>query len=272
MILIVNVPISFSSLKKDLGRAIETDQLSLYYQPQIDMKHRYIVGIEGLVRWNHPNYGLIPPSSFIPMAEENGLIVQLGLWVMREGCRANHRFAARGLPPLFISINISPNQLNSPAFLEDLYRVIQETGVDPQFLELEITESMELERVDQVSRKLREVRNLGIRIAIDDFGAGLSNYHRMHQLPIDRLKLDRSLIRNIHTDDNQRFIVSAIILLANRRGIDVIAEGVEHAEQEKVLLELGCSVAQGFYYGQPMTCSQWEQYYSHHLGLNLFVI
>ncbi|NOU63570.1 EAL domain-containing protein [Paenibacillus sp. LMG 31461] len=272
MIPIVHVPISVSSLKKDLARAIVTDQLSLYYQPQIEMKHRHIVGIEGLVRWNHPNYGIVPPSTFIPIAEENGLIVQIGLWVMREGCMAHQRFAALGLPPLSFSINISPTQLNCPSFLEDLYRIIRETGVDPRFLELEITESMELDQVDQISRKLRKVREMGIRTAIDDFGVGLSNYHRLRQLPIDRLKLDRSLIRNIHTEYNQRFIVSAIILLANRLGIDVIAEGVEHGEQEKVLLEVGCSLAQGFHYAQPMTCSQWEEYYAQHLGLNLYAI
>ncbi|WP_189015489.1 putative bifunctional diguanylate cyclase/phosphodiesterase [Paenibacillus marchantiophytorum] len=255
-----------------MARAIESDHLSLYYQPQVEMKNRHIAGIEGLVRWNHPNYGVVPPSSFIPIAEENGLIVQLGLWVMREGCMANHRFTALGLPPLPVSINISPIQLNSPAFLDDLHRIIQETGVDTQLLELEITESVEINKVDRISRMLRKVRNMGIRTAIDDFGAGLSNYHRLRHLPVDRLKLDRSLIRDIHTSDNQRFIVSAIILLANRMGIDVIAEGVEQAEQERVLLELGCSLAQGFYYGQPMTCSQWENYYSHHLGLNLYSI
>lgn len=270
--MIISAPIVPCDLEKHLERAIESDQMSLYYQPQIDINNQQIIGVEALVRWIHPEWGVVPPSSFIPLAEENGLIVQLGLWVLREGCMANHRFAALGLPPLPVSINVSPLQLNSPVFLSDLYRIIKETNVNTRLLELEITESAAIERVNVISRKLREVREMGIRMAIDDFGAGLSNYHRLRRLPVDRLKIDRSFIRDIHTDDNQRFVVSAIIRLAKRIGMEVIVEGVEQAEQERALLEIGCCYAQGFRYGHPMTRSQWAEYYARHLGLNLYSI
>jgi diguanylate cyclase (GGDEF)-like protein/PAS domain S-box-containing protein len=234
-------------IENDLRRAIERDQLRLVYQPIVSLRDESIVGVEALIRWNHPQRGLIPPSEFIPVAEENGLIERIGRWVLEGACRqAVHWAAARpDAAPVAMAVNLSPLQLSNRQFPETLSEVLQSSGIDPAWLSLEITETLLLDEADTIIDTLRAVKALGVRLVLDDFGTGYSSLSYLTRLPLDALKVDRSFVRSLaETSDNA--ITQAIIAMARALSLDVVGEGAETEAQVAELRALGCDLAQGY--------------------------
>lgn len=246
------------TLESSIRKAMQNNEFLLHYQPQIDVETGRIIGTEALIRWNHPTLGLIPPGKFIPIAEETGLIVPIGEWVLRTACKQNMEWIAKGIPPMKISVNLSTRQFLKRNLVETVHNILRETGHDPKYLELEITESMTMD-VNFAVEVLGEFKKLGIPICIDDFGTGYSNLYYMKLFSIDRLKIDQSFIRDIMTDSIDADIVSTIIAMAYNLGIDVIAEGVETEEQLNYLKRLKCREVQGYYYHRPLPAEQLEQ-------------
>ncbi|MFC3803532.1 EAL domain-containing protein [Cohnella sp. GCM10012308] len=246
------------TLENSIRKALQQGEFVLYYQPQIDMLSGRIIGTEALVRWNHPTLGLLPPAKFIPIAEETGLIVPLGEWVLRTACLQNQVWRERGFAPMSVSVNLSSRQFSKHDLVETIKEILLETRIDPQYLELEITESMTM-NVDVAIEVLGKLKELGIHLCIDDFGTGYSNLYYLKLFSIDRLKIDRSFVRDIMTDSNDADIVATIIAMAHKLGIDAIAEGVETIEQLDFLRSQNCHDVQGFYYYQPLPAEQIEQ-------------
>jgi diguanylate cyclase (GGDEF)-like protein/PAS domain S-box-containing protein len=242
-------------LEADLRRAIQGDQLDLHYQPVIDIRTGALRGLEALVRWNHPVHGLISPASFIPLAEETGLIVPLGGWVLSRACaqlRAWNDAAEPGEDPLNLSVNISARQLQDPRLLELVSATIGEFGIDPDQLTLEVTESVALHSLDETDATLRALRKLGVRLAIDDFGTGYSGLRYLQRHQFDVVKIDCSYIRDITANAGHEAFVRAVLAYATTLKVNVVAEGVESLEQLGKLREIGVSIAQGFYYSRPI--------------------
>jgi diguanylate cyclase (GGDEF)-like protein len=248
------------SIETRLLRAIEDNEFFLCYQPKMDINGTDIIGMEALVRWQRPGHGVIPPDKFIPVAEENGLIVRLGTWVLREACRQNKAWQNSGLPKLKVSVNLSARQLRDNAFLPLVMQILAETGLDPRYLELELTESALMgDSVDTVSKLLR-LKELGISISVDDFGTGYSSLSYLKHLPLDTIKVDRSFVRDIVNDPDDAAIVDAIIAMAHALKLNVIAEGVETLEQLEFLRHRDCQQAQGYYFARPLDCQQFEAF------------
>ncbi|MFD1708838.1 EAL domain-containing protein [Siminovitchia sediminis] len=243
----------------ELRKAIELEQFCLDYQPKTDFSKGTLVGMEALVRWYHPELGKIPPNKFIPIAEETGLIVQIGEWVLQEACRQNKKWQDMGYPPLTVSVNVSVRQLEQKGLLQKIEEVLHDTGLQPQWLELEVTESVFAD-LDNASALLEEIRSLGVKISVDDFGTGYSSFSYIKHLPVDTLKIDSSFIRDIHQNAESQAIVDAILTLAGTLGIDVIAEGVESKEQLEVLNSGGCSQGQGYLFSKPVSHETFEHY------------
>lgn len=246
------------TLENSIRKALQQNEFVLYYQPQINTLTGEIIGTEALVRWNHPTQGLIPPAKFIPLAEETGLIVPLGEWVLETACRQNQIWIEKGYAPMSISVNLSSRQFSKPNLVETIKEILRETRIDPHYLELEITESMTT-NVEVTVEVLAKLKELGIQICIDDFGTGYSNLYYLKVFSIDRLKIDRSFVRDIMTDSNDADIVATIIAMAHNLGINVIAEGVETKDQLDFLRSQNCHEVQGFYYHQPLPAEQMEQ-------------
>lgn len=246
------------TLESSIRKALQNDEFLLHYQPQIDVETGNIIGLEALIRWNHPTLGLVSPAKFIPIAEETGLIVPIGEWVMRTACKQNMEWIAKGIAPMRVSVNLSTRQFLKRDLVDTVKNILEETGHDPKYLELEITESMTMD-VNFAIEVLGEFKKLGIPICIDDFGTGYSNLYYMKLFSIDRLKIDQSFIRDIMTDSIDADIVSTIIAMAYNLGIDVIAEGVETEEQLNYLKRLKCREVQGYYYYKPLPAEQLEQ-------------
>lgn len=241
------------TIEADLGHAVEREELHLVYQPQIDTRAGgRLAGVEALLRWQHPILGNIPPSRFIPIAENNGALVSIGEWVLRQACMQLRAWKAGGLEHVSMAVNVSPGQLRNALFMSTLRSSLQESGIAPGSLELEITESEIMSSPDLMTDLLTQIRDLGVRIAIDDFGVGHSNLARLRDLPIDRLKIDQSLIRDIETDVKAQAVVSCVMSLGVALGVDVIAEGVECEGQLKQLSGYGCHFIQGFLFGRPV--------------------
>lgn len=211
-----------------------------------------IVGMEALVRWRDPEVGLIPPSSFIPVAEECGLIGPLSEWVLREACRQNKAWQDEGLPPARVSVNLSARQFQQHDIAKLVTEVLEETGLEPQYLELELTESTIMRNAEEAVTMLNALHALGIGLAIDDFGTGYSSLSYLKRFPVDRLKIDRSFVSDIGTSGDDETITSAIIALAHSLNLQVIAEGVETSEQLDFLKERACDEMQGFFFSKPM--------------------
>ncbi|MEW9702003.1 EAL domain-containing protein [Paenibacillus sp. SI8] len=249
------------TLENSIRKALQLNEFVLYYQPQIDIQTGVIIGTEALVRWQHPTLGLISPGKFIPIAEETGLIVPLGEWVLRTACRQNQIWREQGYVPLKVSVNLSTRQFARQNLVDTVKKILQETQLDPQYLELEITESMTM-NVDIAIEVLGKLKELGIRICIDDFGTGYSNLYYLKLFSIDRLKIDQSFVRDIMTDTNDADIVATIIAMAHKLGIDVIAEGVETKDQLDFLSSQNCHEVQGFYYHRPLPTEQIEQLFT----------
>ncbi|WP_203247227.1 putative bifunctional diguanylate cyclase/phosphodiesterase [Sporosarcina beigongshangi] len=244
-------------LEASLRKAIDSDELVLYYQPQIDIKTNTMIGVEALIRWEHPTLGTLLPSEFVPLAEETGLINQMDEWVLRTACKQNKKWQDMGIRPFSVAINLSSNQFASNKLPELVQRVLCDTGLKPEYIELEITETMTMD-VEHAIPTLRELNELGVKISIDDFGTGYSSMNYLTKFPIDRLKIDRSFIWNIDNNDSDSNIVITIIRMAHNLGLKVIAEGVENDKQLQFLYEHDCDEVQGFFFSKPLSVEMIE--------------
>lgn len=253
--------VKFMVVGKDLSTAIEEDQLCLHYQPQIDLRTGRMVGVEALVRWNHPERGLIAPAHFIPLAEETGLIVQLGEWLLRKAGSQQKQWLSRGYPVGKVAINLSPRQLREKDFARRLAFILRELKLAPRFLELEITESSAMEYAGQTINTLSQLNDMGLSLAIDDFGTGYSSLSYLKRFPIQKLKIDRSFIQDINVDHNDASIAASIIGLAHNMQLKVLAEGVENEQQAQWLRQRNCDQAQGYLYAQPIPPEKLETYF-----------
>jgi diguanylate cyclase (GGDEF)-like protein/PAS domain S-box-containing protein len=245
-------------LEKDLRLALERDEFTIYYQPQIDLKTGGIVGVEALLRWRHSQRGMVAPSDFIPVAEETGLITPIGEWVLRGACMQARKWQTLGYPQLQVSVNCSAQQFRQEGLLDVVARTLQQTGLPASSLELEITESVIVEHAEHVIARLKALDEIGLKLSIDDFGTGYSSLGYLKRFPIHELKIDQSFVRDIGTDPDDAAIVSAIIALARSLGLRVVAEGVETAEQLAFLKKLGCDWAQGYLFSRPLPAEEIE--------------
>ncbi|WP_432664175.1 EAL domain-containing protein [Wukongibacter baidiensis] len=250
------------SRKMDLGnglrKALENDEFILHYQPQFDLNTYEIIGMEALIRWNHPQLGLIPPNEFIPLAEEIGIIIDIGKWVLRTACRQNKNWQEAGFPSILMAVNISGRQFQDNHFVETIHQILEETELDPQYLELEITESI-MQNIEEVTVVLDQLKNIGVRLSIDDFGTGYSSLSILQHLPIDTLKIDKSFTSGIMTDLNTSAIVKTIIDMGNNLKLKVIAEGIEEKHQESYLKQNTCFIGQGFLLSKPLPAEDIEK-------------
>jgi diguanylate cyclase (GGDEF)-like protein len=244
------------TLETSLRRALERNEFSLHYQPKVDLATRQITGVEALLRWTHPERGLLPPAQFIPLAEETGLIVPIGRWVLKEACAQNMTWQRRGLRPVSMAVNLSPRQFVDESLLQDIDEALIASGMSPVLLQLEVTESMVMRNVPRAIKVLDAVQSRGIRLAIDDFGTGYSSMSLMKQFPIDTIKIDRSFVRDLPDDSEDQAIAQAIISMGKALGMTVVAEGVETSEQETFLRGHGCDEMQGFLFSKPVLPEQ----------------
>jgi predicted signal transduction protein with EAL and GGDEF domain len=242
------------AMETALRRAIERKEFLLHYQQRVDLKTGAIVGAEALVRWLHPEWGLVRPARFIPLAEETGLIVPIGEIVLREACRQARAWLDQGLKPGVVSVNLSARQFRQEGLVRLVSRVLEETGLDPKHLEMELTESMVMHNVDAAIATLQGLKSLGIALSVDDFGTGYSSLSYLKNLPIDKLKIDRSFVRDIAagSEADDGILAQAIISLGHSLHLHVVAEGVETDEQVRFLRKHKCDEVQGFYYGEPV--------------------
>jgi PAS domain S-box-containing protein len=241
-----------------LRRALERDELVLHFQPQVSLASGAIIGLEALVRWQHPQLGLVAPGRFIALAEETGLILPIGEWVMRRACEQMCAWQRAGLPPMPVSVNLSARQM-SERIAETVGRILAETGLEPKLLELELTESASMEDPQKTFDILRQLKDMGVRLAIDDFGTGYSNLNYLKRFPVDRLKLDQSFVRDIISDPDDLSISRAVIAMAHGLRLKVIAEGVETAGQLALLAENGCDEMQGYFFSRPVPAADCER-------------
>lgn len=249
------------TLESDLRRAIEREELYLMYQPQLSLGSGDVLGLEALVRWRHPSRGLIFPSQFIPIAEDCGLIIPIGDWVLESACRQHASWVSQGLTEGSVAVNISAHQFHQTDFCDRISDVLLHTGLKPQLLELEVTEGVVMQGIDQVLHKLNRLRELGVTLAIDDFGTGYSSLNYLKRFPLHRLKIDKSFIRGLPGDQESGAIAKAIIQMGQSLGLDVLAEGIETTEEEKHLQTLGCETGQGFLYARPLSAADCEEYF-----------
>lgn len=242
-------------MESALRTAVERDQFCLHYQPQVDLKTGCIIGMEALIHWRHPTLGVVPPDEFIGLAEETGLIVTIGEWVLREACRQNKAWQDAGLGFLRVAVNLSPRQFGHPDLVASIDRILRETGLAPCYLEIELTENLIMMEITRAVDVLTELKGHGIQLSIDDFGTGYSSLSYLKRFPIDVLKIDRTFVKDIGTDPDDEAIVKSIIMLAHSLKLHVIAEGVETPEQLAFLAQHGCDEFQGFYFSRPLSPS-----------------
>lgn len=246
------------AIENSLRKALEREEFVLHYQPQVDLESGLIVGLEALIRWNSSERGLVSPAVFIPIAEETGLIVPIGEWVLRTACAQNMAWQEKGYPPLRMAVNISARQFRESNFIKSVAGILEEVGMDPRWLELEITESIAMENGEVSVAMLSSFKELGIRISIDDFGTGFSSLNYLRRMPIDTLKIDQSFIQDISIGENGEEVVTAIIQLAKNLRLKVIAEGVETGIQKAFLQDKRCNEMQGFLFSKAVTSEEME--------------
>jgi len=240
------------SLEDSLRHALERNELLLHYQPKVNLSTGAIIGVEALVRWRHPERGLVAPEQFIAIAEDSGLIVPIGRWVLHEACRQARAWQVAGLAPTRIAINVSAVELRAPGFVSGIRTALAETGLDPRSLELELTETVLIEKSRTVADVLRELKEIGVLLALDDFGTGYSSLSYLKRFPIDTVKIDRSFVSGLTTPKGDVSIVAAVIGMGKSLHIPVLAEGVETRQQLEILQEQGCAQAQGYYFSRPV--------------------
>jgi len=238
-------------LETDLRKALERNEFQLYYQPKINLNSGKIKGVEALIRWFHPEKGLIPPDKFIPLAEETGLIVQIGEWVLRTACKQAIIWQDTAIAPFEMSVNMSVRQLYQPNLVEMVREVLEETGLNSKYLEIEITESVMADS-EHILKVLHELKQLGLKISLDDFGTGFSSLHYLKEAPFDTLKIDQSFVRNCTNDENDAVIVKTVIAMAHQLKLEVVAEGVEKVEQLIFLQKNLCDIGQGYLFSKPL--------------------
>jgi EAL domain-containing protein (putative c-di-GMP-specific phosphodiesterase class I) len=259
------------SLENSIRRALERREFDVYYQPQVDGQSGKIMGAEALVRWNHPERGLVLPAEFIPVAEEAGLITELGEWVLRTACEQTTTWREQGIHPMRIAVNLAAKQCQDPRLVKKVADVLRETRLEAACLELEVTEGSLIADSASTITSLRSFREMGIRVSLDDFGTGYSSLSYLRNLPLDTLKIDQSFVRSLTTDPSGAAITAAIIAMAHILGLKVIAEGVETELQLAFLKERGCNEFQGYLFGKPMPARHFEELLSARLAARRLV-
>ncbi len=253
--------ISRLNMEGALRRGLERGEFTLHYQPKINLQTQKITGAEALIRWHHPQIGLIHPIEFIPLAEETGLILPLGEWVLETACKQQLAWQAQGLPPLKIAVNMSSRQFRQEDLAERVTAIFSSTGAAPEDFVIELTESMVMQDVESTLITLRALKNLGVAISLDDFGTGYSSLSYLRKFPIDELKIDKSFINDIHSNPDDAAIASAIVAMALSLGLQVVAEGVETSEQVTLLKGMRCHLVQGYYFARPMDVDSFTAYF-----------
>jgi len=247
------------SLEEQLRRALEREELLLHYQPQVNLKSGTITSVEALVRWQHPSRGLLLPRQFLGIAESSGIIVAIGQWVVREACRQTREWLDAGLLAVPVAVNISSLEFQNEQFLEGVQAALKNTGLDPKYLELEITETVLMEDAESTASALGQLKAIGVRLAVDDFGTGYSSLSYLTRFPIDTLKLDQSFVHNILASPDDATVVSAIVSMGKSLKHRVIAEGVETLDELAFLRAHGCKEGQGYYFGRPVMAQRFAQ-------------
>ena len=252
------------SMEHDLRRALEEKQFALHYQPQMDLNTGEITGAEALIRWRHPQRGLISPAQFIPIAEERGLIVPIGEWVLREACRQNKEWQNTGLPPIAVAVNLSALQFQQPNLSQQVEHALQDGGLAPGYLELELTESAILRDAERTIATMEMLKGIGIKFSLDDFGTGYSSLSQLKRLPLDKLKIDQSFVRGLPHDSDDLAISSAVIMMGKALKLRVIAEGVETEDQLRVLRSRECDEIQGYFLSKPLPALDFARFVREH--------
>lgn len=252
--------IKSNAIEKELASAIENNELVLYYQPKIDLNTGRLTGMEALIRWVKPDGTIVPPGNFIPVAESSMLITKISRFVLYTACRQNKEWQDKGYPPITVSINLTAVDFYQTNVTENIKRALEETGMEPQWLDVELTESLALKDIDHAVAQMNEIKSLGIKLSMDDFGTGYSSLSYIQILPITLLKLDRSFVMYLEDDEISREIVSAVIRIAKSKKIETIAEGIETPGQVDILKQSGCDLAQGFFFGKPMPADKFEEF------------
>jgi diguanylate cyclase (GGDEF)-like protein len=251
----------FLLLESGLRKALDNNELVVFYQPLIDLSTNKLSGMEALLRWQHPERGMISPGDFIPLAEETGLIEPIGDWVLRAACEQNKKWQDAGYPPVKVSVNMSARQFSKKNLVENISNILTETGLKPEHLGIEITESVIMQDVKSTISKLQKLHNMGVSLAIDDFGTGYSSLSYLKLFPINDLKIDRSFVFNITTDSTDAAIALSVIVLAHSMNLNVVAEGVETMEQLEVLRKQGCDIVQGFLFSRPISAAEFVPFF-----------
>jgi EAL domain-containing protein (putative c-di-GMP-specific phosphodiesterase class I) len=240
------------AFETSLRRAVERGEFLLHYQPKVDMRSGLITGVEALIRWQHPELGLVQPGQFIAMAEETGLIAPIGEWVLRTACAEAQGWVVKGMPSVSVAVNLSARQFARDELATAIMRVLRETGLDPRRLELEITESTVMHNPERAVEVMQQLKRLGVRVAIDDFGTGYSSLSYLKRFPLSSVKIDRSFVLDLPGDKDDAAITQAVIAMAHSLRLRVVAEGVETAEQYRFLEEHQCDEMQGYYFSKPV--------------------
>jgi diguanylate cyclase (GGDEF)-like protein/PAS domain S-box-containing protein len=243
-------------IENDLRKVKFSKEFKVYYQPQMDLRTGKISGVEALIRWQHPVKGLIPPDKFIPIAEEMGMIKKIGEWVLYEACKQNKRWQKEGLPKLRVSVNLAMEQFYDENFINKLKYILKKTELDPKYLDLEITESMALKDLSYSLNTFNQIKKLGVQLSIDDFGKGYSSFHHLKVIPIDRIKIDKSFVKDVPDNKEAKVIIRSILTLAKNLKLTSVAEGVENITQENILRELNCNELQGYFYSPPIQAKE----------------
>lgn len=253
------------ALENSLRRALEYNEFVVYYQPKVDGKTEEVVGMEALIRWQHPNWGLVPPLRFIPIAEETGLIKPIGEWVLRTACAHNKSLQNAGFPPLTIAVNLSSRQFELQDLTDMVSKILEETGLAAEYLELEITESIAMQNIDHTLRTISQLREMGVKFSIDDFGTGYSSLSQLNNFSVNKLKIDKSFVEKVDGNKDNSIIASTVLALGKSLELTVVAEGVETEEQVNFFKTNNCDEMQGYFFGRPMTKEAFLKYYTEKL-------